>query len=301
MLDKKLLAGFIITYERPEVLFQTISLLFSQSLPPEKLWIIDNSSTDLTQNLVVSLNKEKLIYHRTGCNLGPAGAAKIGLSLVYAAGYEWIFWGDDDDPPPNQDTIEKLMEIPLLMKSNKTLGQVGMVGQYFNPFKGIITRVTDKELEENEILEIDTIAGNQCKIVNRKVIEKGVFPTGKLFFGFEELDFDIQLKKMGFTSFVRTDLFKLQRNMPSRDAHIRSKLFELDTLWRQYYSLRNVLYIFQKNRMITALMLTLVRKNLKVIYSFRYGLDYGVIMGRYTFLAILHWMVGKYGFKKFNN
>lgn len=290
-------AGFIITFERPDVLASTINRVFSQTLPPTKLWIIDNSRTDLTQQMVGSWNDSRLIYYRTGANLGPAGGAKIGLALASAEGYEWIFWGDDDDPPPHADTFEKLLEVRFL--PDNSIGQVGMVGQYFNFRTGMIRRVTDEELNANEWIKIDTIAGGQCKIVKSAVFVKGAMPTEKLFFGFEELDFDIQLKSLGFTSWVRTDLFLLQRKEPLRYEHIRSKLLDKSSLWRQYYSLRNLLHIFRKNSMYLAFMILILRRSAKSIYSFRFGWSYGSSLCKYTLLGIRDWLTNRFGYKEF--
>lgn len=72
-------AGFIITYNRPKVLHETILKIFSQSYPPGKIWIIDNSEDFNTQALIDQINDDRLIYYRVGFNSGPAGAAEIGL------------------------------------------------------------------------------------------------------------------------------------------------------------------------------------------------------------------------------
>ena len=45
-------AGFIMTYERETILVDTIQAIFSQTVTPEKILIIDNSSTYNTKELI---------------------------------------------------------------------------------------------------------------------------------------------------------------------------------------------------------------------------------------------------------
>jgi len=43
-------AGFIMTYERAEILLETIDIIFSQTVTPDKLLIVDNSATNDTES-----------------------------------------------------------------------------------------------------------------------------------------------------------------------------------------------------------------------------------------------------------
>src|SRR5687768_7215833 len=92
-------AGFIMTYERSDLLLSTIKTIFDQTISPKKLLIIDNSKSDKTEILIKQLNDPRVFYHKQGYNSGPAGAARTGLQILAAEGYDWIYWGDDDDPP----------------------------------------------------------------------------------------------------------------------------------------------------------------------------------------------------------
>jgi glycosyltransferase involved in cell wall biosynthesis len=88
--ENKEFAGFIITYERAEIIGETIRKIFEQTLPPEKILIVDNSVSDTTEKVVVGLNDTRLAYHRMGYNAGPAGAAAFALKQLANEGYPWI-------------------------------------------------------------------------------------------------------------------------------------------------------------------------------------------------------------------
>jgi len=128
-------AGFIMTFERATILEETLGKIFSQTVSPEKILIVDNSITKDTEELISKLNNPKVIYHKVGYNSGPAGAAKIGLTILASEGYDWIYWGDDDDPPFFNDTFEILLKVAL---SDSKCGCVGSVGQFLNKRTGFI-------------------------------------------------------------------------------------------------------------------------------------------------------------------
>ena len=293
-------AGFVITYQRPTILHETIQKLFSQSCPPEKLWIIDNSEDLLTQKLIKSLNDERLVYHRVGYNAGPAGGAGIGLTLVSNAGYDWILWGDDDDPPPFPETFEKQF---LAIKDSKiqNIGQVGIVGQRFNYHLGKIDRITDFELQNSNLLQVDTISGGQCKIVSRIVIEAGVLPNHNLFYGFEELDFDLKLKRKGFKSIVEGGFFLSLRKRYNRIDFNRPIYIKKSSagLKRQYYSTRNLIYILKSNRLISALLYQIFKNCLKSLIGFKYGFSYGIENFQNIVKGVVDGVSGKLSDNKF--
>lgn len=276
-MDKQF-GGFIITYHRPEELLNTIHQVFAQSCPPQKLWIIDNSLDQLTQLAIQDLSDPRLVYYGVGYNAGPAGAAKIGLELLEKEGFDWIYWGDDNDPPPFPDTFERLF---LLIQSNKDLkiGQVGVVGQRFDPYRGKTVRLKDKELEESSFVTVDTISGNQSKIINSAVIREGIMPSPDLFFGFEELDFDLKMGRGAYLSLVDSTMFlelrkKYQRVQFERPVYTKKSSTSIS---REYYSTRNLLWILRKNRLMLAYGINIGKSIFKMLIGFRFGWNYGVL------------------------
>lgn len=177
-------AAFIMTYERPRVVLDTIEKLQSQTFPPSKILVVDNSESTDTETAIAALNHETVEYHGVGYNSGPAGAAKIGLEKLTAEGFDWIFWGDDDDPPLFEDACERLFET-IKNNSDLKIGVVAAVGHYFNRRTGVIERVKDEELNGEGALSVQSAGGGQTMIVNSAVVKEGVLPDENLFFGFE--------------------------------------------------------------------------------------------------------------------
>jgi GT2 family glycosyltransferase len=284
-MSTKKFAAFIVTFNRAEILMDTIHKILTQTLPPEKILIVDNGTSDETKKKLDELYPE-LAYIKVGYNAGPAGGDKIGLDILAKEGYEWIFWGDDNDPPPTPDAFEKLLKLAESYDGN--CGQVGMVGSRFNKLTGLLQRASNDELRETTYIEVDTIGGGQCKIVNAKSILNGILPEEKLFFGFEDLDFDLSQKKAGYNILVHSDLFLACRKRWNRlQVHntVGRKKDER-VLWRDYYSIRNALFIMKKHRHYLAFTSILFVSFAKSLLSYKHGLRYGTLVTKNTCKAV---------------
>ncbi len=283
------LGGFIITYNRPKILLETIRKLFDQSFPPELLWIVDNSENLETDHAIAGLLDPRIKYYRMGYNAGPAGAAKKGLELCGAEDLDWIYWGDDNDPPFFEDTFEKLLSI---QDANPYCGIIGSVGHFFDRKKGVIKRIQSRLLEKKDCLEVDVVAGGMSMLVNKSVIKSGIFPDEDLFFGFEELDFCLKVSRRGFSILVHCGVFLELRKLHKRTDFERPLYKKKTNPSREYYSLRNLLMISDKLT-LNAMKSRLIKKWLaKAVYGFRYGIGYGVQNARMIFLAFYHYHKG---------
>jgi GT2 family glycosyltransferase len=283
------------TFERTHLINDTIDKLLVQSLPPEKILIIDNSITSKTQEFFSDYKNPKVEYFRVGKNLGPAGAAKIGLERLSQDGFKWIYWGDDDDPPFFKDNFEVLLN---LADSIPDCGCVGAVGQYFNRKNGLIERVQDEVLQKTGELKVDTIAGNMSKIINADVVLKNkVLPDESLFFGMEELDYDLRMQKAGYNLYVDRSMYLRYRTQSNHLGKNVKRGLKKDSgrMQRDYYSTRNGLFIFKKNGLILALLINIFRIFYKMITSFKYGSNYGKRYSKYLWKALRHFIKGKKG------
>ncbi len=287
-------AAFIMTYNRSNIILDTIQKLLNQTYSPERILVVDNSEDYQTQHIVENLAHPRVEYYRVGYNSGPAGAAKIGLQKLAFEGFDWIYWGDDDSPPQENTVFETIFKIiPLI--TDKDIGQIGAVGHKFNHLMGKILRTKDNNLLHTTFVKVENIAGGQTKIIQSAVVKAGVIPEEKLFFGFEELDFDLKLKKKGFTSYVASNLFLKERVKYNRlgNASIKPILSPV----RQYYSTRNLLYILYKNKYYMGLISTSTRLLIKLIYFtfFSFENSERKIEAKFIWLGFLDFFRGKYG------
>lgn len=292
MTNKKF-AAFIVTYNRPDILMDTIEKCLNQTRPPEKLLIVDNNDNDDTKNNLAQLYPDAA-HLKVGHNSGFAGGGKLGLEALAKEGYEWILWADDNDPPYTEDTFEKLLQ--LAERYGPACGQVGVVGHKLNRRTGLLIRTTNEELEKSEYLEVDTIGGGMIKIIRGASVLKGIVPEPKLFFGFEDLDHDLSQQRAGYKIVVHSRLFLDLRKKWNRMnvKHTRIKKKDEGVLWRDYYSIRNSLFVMVKNRYYTAFFSILFVSIGKSLLNYKHGFRYGTLVTRNTYRAIRDYGLGRW-------
>lgn len=288
-------SAFVMTFNRNKQLEETILSLFKQSIIPEKVLIIDNEPSGVARAVYNKLSHLPLSYHAVGYNSGPAGAAKRGLQILSNEGYDWIAWIDDDDPPLFEDNFEILL---TCAKSVTNCGCVGAVGQRYNDSKGLIVRVPDAELDNPGFINVDNVAGNMCKIVSGNFVRTtNIFPDENLFFGYEELDFDLRMKEAGYMLLTDASLYKRYRIQANRIGfHSKRGLKKpQNKLWREYYSARNLLFITKKHNRSLTVFLLMIRFSIKSLIGFRFGLQYGAKNFFCITLAMFHFVINKSG------
>jgi glycosyltransferase involved in cell wall biosynthesis len=101
----------IITYNRASCLKKTLANFMSAGFNICKVHILDNASTDETEQVVREVQKQwpALIYHRNLYNIG--GNANILRSLEIACSeYHWVI-GDDDEWLMNEESLNELATV----------------------------------------------------------------------------------------------------------------------------------------------------------------------------------------------
>ena len=177
----------------------------------------------------------------------------------------------------------------------ENLGVVGEVSQFFNRRIGEIVRIPDKTLAEQQFVEATSVAGGQCMLVSSKVVKAGILPDERLFFGLEELDFNLSVKAGGFSIKVHSGLMQRARVMYGRVGFNRPAYERKSDMNREYYSVRNKLFILRKHRLYTAWLYQLIKELLKLGYGYRYGIRYGTEQFKAISVAMFDSLTGRLG------
>lgn len=96
----------VVTHNRLEILKQCVAAILNQTRKPDRIWVINNSSSDGTETWLQSREDMDFITQE---NLGGAGGFSTGFKIANEADYDWV-WAMDDDVIPEKDSLEKLLE-----------------------------------------------------------------------------------------------------------------------------------------------------------------------------------------------
>lgn len=105
--------GVVVTYNRRALLEVCLSSLLTQTLPAERIVLVDNASTDSTREWIEQsglARDPRIAYTRLEQNLGGAGGFVAGMHRAFSLGADAV-WMMDDDAAPDKDALRKLMDI----------------------------------------------------------------------------------------------------------------------------------------------------------------------------------------------
>lgn len=211
MLDNEI-ALVIVTFNRSELLLETLRSVCELKLKPSKVFIIDNNSTDKTYSAVTDfIMKNSAIlpfeYQNTGSNLGGAGGFEFGSRLAYERGYEWI-WLADDDIEFEPECLYAALQYkstadiiqPVRVNLDGSCAEISGVDYKINnlfrlnPKK---TKVIDVFEDQWETIKIRTIPF-EGPLIHRRVFEEIGFPNPEYFIFYDDLDFALRAHRAGF-------------------------------------------------------------------------------------------------------
>ena len=159
-------------------------------------------------------------------------------------------------------------------------------------------RLPDREL--NGTLSVDVIAGNQQLILRRDVIKTVGWPDTRLFFGLEEPEYCLRIRRAGYRLLVDGQLMREARARAGRlnlkQPRSLRPCASRGEIWRQYYSTRN--YIFMMRQTFHRSDLAR-RESLKAIgralFSWGRGPRYGATFTRLQLRGLLDGYLNRMG------
>ena len=229
----------VVTFARPATLDSMLSALARQTRRPDHVLVVDNGSDDEVARVAALHGAE---YVDSGDNIGPAGGNALALShlLPRLAEDDWILFIDDDDEPGDDTLLQRLASFGEdLYRSDPRLAGVGIGGSIYRRRLGIFRRPEDHELAGT--VDLDVLFGGSLPMYRAAVLrEVGGFDA-RLFWGFEEAEFGLRLRSLGYRLCAPGPLF-LQARQLGGTAGIASGTLRTPpakTAWRRYYSVRN--------------------------------------------------------------
>lgn len=247
---KKTLAVVIVTYNRCELLKQSIEALEQQIFMPDSVIVINNASTDgVTKDyLDVYTGNLSLDIIHSEKNTGGAGGFALGIQIAYEKGFDWVFVMDDD-VLADKGCLSALMNIahPCMLairedKDGNIVERACLTYNFNNPFlinpKGKM--LCDLYQKREEMPETITVQSSAFEgfMLSREVIDKIGYPDSKYFILYDDLDYVLRAINVGYTVQAVRDA-KLIRQLPFNpsDAVIS---------WKAYYAFRNLFHIHYK-------------------------------------------------------
>jgi dTDP-4-dehydrorhamnose reductase len=192
----------VVTYNRRALLEGTLRCLAAQDQPIEKIVVVDNASSDGTEEFLKSAPFSNLVVHRTAKNLGGAGGFAAGLDVAFRTPCDF-FWVMDDDVLFAEDTLTNLLAGATYLRSRGREPSFLMTN-VFNPAgQPVNTPIVDLRISGNGNMQMTTFlqqgllpvvaASFVGTLIPRRAVATYGLPLAEMFIWGDDIEYTFRL------------------------------------------------------------------------------------------------------------
>lgn len=235
----------VVTYNRLNELKRLMNYVNQQSKKVDKIIVVNNGSTDGTNEWI---NSQNYIYQIIQENKGSAGGFYIGLVKALEFGFEYV-WIMDDDGYPEENN---LFELWKHRKADEIIASVCISDEdketlsfpYTDKKTGRkFEKYSELKLHFNDLIK-DWASPYNSLLISKNILSNNGLPNPKLFIWGDEVEYFFRLKKMGVK--FNTALKSIQYHPINRQkftSYRGSKYYDNKIDWRAYCYFRNQAFI----------------------------------------------------------
>jgi len=244
----KKIAIIIVNWKQYELTINCLLSLEKLEFKSFKVILVDNESNfEKVNKIKICFNKVEVIESKE--NLGFASANNIGIKYAIENKIEYIMLLNNDtevnknflSPLLNSFQNDNLLGAvqPLIMNYNNR-SKVWNAGGYLNNFFGF--PYANNKLK-NKNLQIDWITGC-CILLKTKVIKKSGLIDEDFFAYYEDVDWSLRIKKLGYKlGFVNSSVIFHHGTKSSNNSNFEGNL----SPFVHYLNIRNHIYLIKKH------------------------------------------------------
>jgi len=179
-------AAVVVTYNRKKLLHECLQALLAQTRPLDEIIVIDNASTDGTDQMV-SKEFPQVTYVRLPENIGGAGGFHEGMKLAYEKGHDWI-WVMDDDAIAKNDSVEKLLKAIAELGDQASKSSLWSQTIADGKFSNILDKVSLEPIESAMFVGF---------AVNSRLVETVGLPRADFFIYYDDAEYCSRIRRAG--------------------------------------------------------------------------------------------------------
>ena len=272
-----MLAAVIVTFNRKELLGENIRMLLKQTRPFDKIFVVDNCSTDGTPEYLKDrgwMDDPRFVYVKTHANIGGAGGFYTGTKAAYEAGADYIVLMDDDGRAADGHTFENLLrETERLHAENPKLFVNSLVrqGELLSFKMGSKYTVAEAlAAAKDGILDGEANPFNGT-LVSRELVAEIGYPNPDFFIKGDEVNYKQRSFDAGAKVVTVVDSDYIHPRPETNERIVLGKRvpFFVEAPWKEYYAARNFTYMYKQNGWYKAIAFELIFVKLLAILTMK--------------------------------
>jgi len=277
-----------VTYNSSKVIKDFLSSVLSQSYNNFSLYVVDNSSSDNTLEIISTYNDSRIIIISNKINVGVAAGNNIGINKALYDDCDCVLI-INNDTCFERELIDKLLKIlhnydcsivapKMMYYSNKDV--IWYAGGYLNKNMGYwcsIRGIDKKDKGKFDGIENVSFAPTCCVLIDKQVFKDIGLMDEKYFVYFDETDFWWRVEKDGRHKMIYFGSVKFYHKVGSLTKsriNVKNKLIYGNFYIK--YTTRNQVYFLRKQKTLNSKLMIIyyyIRLNLKFLISGKYCRD----------------------------
>lgn len=246
------IAAVIVTYNKLNELKLNIESLNNQSKKFDKIYVVNNNSTDGTKEFLNQLKLKNSCYSVINFdnNAGGAGGFYEGLRQAHKEAYDFIVLMDDDGRPMNSSTIANLYSKARELKNHFSFFILNSLVLYDSEnltwsLSGS-SKIGELNSRENNGLLLNSINPFNGTLISKSVIDVMGLPRKDFFIWGDESEYIRRAKN--YNVFLATCLkskfyHPINREIKQINLIFRKIKLHIPVPWKNYYRIRNSIII----------------------------------------------------------
>jgi rhamnopyranosyl-N-acetylglucosaminyl-diphospho-decaprenol beta-1,3/1,4-galactofuranosyltransferase len=252
----------VVTYNRRALLLECLHAVLAQTHPVERLLVIDNASTDGTEDALRDAGLlDRVEYERLPENRGGAGGFARAVEAAREAPGDWI-WLMDDDSEPLPDALERLLAAPpaaepgvVAVCSKVVYGDgVTIDANQRGHFRRRLLPLAAGEYRPGHHPALGFLSFVGC-LIRSPAAARVALPRAEFFVWGDDVEYSIRLRELGEIRLVSESVVRHKRVTHSYENR-RSRFWNrilpgefwptpLERFWQNLCGLRNYLWTKQ--------------------------------------------------------
>lgn len=232
----------IVTYNKKDELRESLREIFNLDGGIYRVVVINNNSSDGTDEYLKSVNDDRLIYKNLNKNLGGAGGFSKGLQVAYEETDADYFWIMDDDATAHHDALDNLLRVAK--KLDNKFGFLSSNVIYENGYGGNCPKTIrgnwNVDLNKLGLIRISS-ATFVSLFIKRSTVKNIGLPVGEMFIWGDDDEYTTRINtSSSYASYFVMDSVVTHRSK-SFSTDIRNCPTEF--LSRYKYLFRNLIFM----------------------------------------------------------
>lgn len=237
----------VVTYNRLALLKECIAALQGQSYPLHKIYIINNCSTDGTEEYLSSLScDDVLVAINLPENVGGAGGFYAGVKRAVLDGCEGV-WLMDDDTIPARDALK---ELAVVMKDFDHVGFVCSKVVWTDGELHLMNIPGVKEYSPEAYMKKQVRLCNVCTFVSVLINARAVYdvglPIAEFFIWHDDTEYTDRITSNGWIGLYAERSVSVHKTPVNYGSSITTA--PDSAAWKFYYQARNTVAINRKRK-----------------------------------------------------